>query len=451
MINKPRNSCSVAGASCTTVPDRCRICKNFGCLSGASLKYFFSSGSEIKCSCDGGDFVYLLRRIPLFAIIVFLAFFTSGQTLHAIHEAMADAYIAVSSFVAVTLFVFYFLGTYIKIDRDKMLDKYRHLHVPIASLIGVLPGCGGAIIVITQYVCGKTGFASVVAVLASTMGDAAFLLLAQEPKTALLVYLCSLVAGVVSGYAVEIIHGKDFLRQFPKEQTISDANQKKKDLIEILSPRKKMLKNILITAWILLIIPGFALGVGNVFQADTKAWFDSLNIGGEFSLVVMIGVAGALLCCFTWVIFGGEFSTISYHKSTAEYKSPNSKALLLQRVVADTSFVTVWVIVAFIAYELLVLWLGLDLKDLFDTWSFALPFIGVLIGFIPGCAPQILVTTAYLNGLVPLSVQLGNAISNDGDALFPAIAMAPKAAFVATIYTAVPALIISYGWLFLFE
>ena len=57
----------------------------------------------------------------------------------------------------------------------------------------------------------------------------------------------------------------------------------------------------------------------------------------------------------------------------------------------------------------------------------------------------------YLAGLIPLSAQIGNALSNDGDALFPAIAIAPRVAIVATLYSPVPALILAYGWLFLFE
>jgi hypothetical protein len=57
----------------------------------------------------------------------------------------------------------------------------------------------------------------------------------------------------------------------------------------------------------------------------------------------------------------------------------------------------------------------------------------------------------YLSGIVPLSAQIGNALSNDGDALFPAIAIAPKVAVVATLYSAVPAVILAYGWLFWME
>ena len=72
------------------------------------------------------------------------------------------------------------------------------------------------------------------------------------------------------------------------------------------------------------------------------------------------------------------------------------------------------------------------------------PLVGVLVGFIPGCGPQILLTTLYLSGAVPMSALLANAISNDGDALFPAIALTPKAAILATAYSAVPALLVGY-------
>jgi len=43
---------------------------------------------------------------------------------------------------------------------------------------------------------------------------------------------------------------------------------------------------------------------------------------------------------------------------------------------------------------------------------------------------------------------MGNAISNDGDALFPAIALNPKAALWATIYSTIPAVIMAYGFYF---
>ena len=68
-----------------------------------------------------------------------------------------------------------------------------------------------------------------------------------------------------------------------------------------------------------------------------------------------------------------------------------------------------------------------------------------LLGALPGCGPQIVVATFYLSGLLPVSVLAANAISNDGDALFPALALAPRAALAATVVTAIPALVVGYA------
>ncbi|MAQ80390.1 MAG: hypothetical protein CML71_00795 [Rhodobacterales bacterium] len=108
-----------------------------------------------------------------------------------------------------------------------------------------------------------------------------------------------------------------------------------------------------------------------------------------------------------------------------------------------------WVILAFLTFEYTIYGTGLDLANLFQSVAWLLPLLAVLIGLIPGCGPQILVTTMYINGLIPFSALLGNAISNDGDALFPALAISPKIAVVATLLSTIPALILSYCFYFL--
>ena len=86
----------------------------------------------------------------------------------------------------------------------------------------------------------------------------------------------------------------------------------------------------------------------------------------------------------------------------------------------------------------------MDLEVLAEAAWIFLPLLAVLVGFIPGCGPQVLVTTLYLNGIIPFAALIANSISNDGDALFPAIALTPKMAIIATLYSGIPALIISY-------
>ena len=118
------------------------------------------------------------------------------------------------------------------------------------------------------------------------------------------------------------------------------------------------------------------------------------------------------------------------------------------RTAEETSFVTIWVTVAFLLYEYSYAFFGLDLAVMAQAAWLYIPLLAVLIGFIPGCGPQILVTTLYLQGIVPFAGLIGNAIANDGDAMFPAIALTPKMAIIATLYSGIPALIISYYFLF---
>ncbi|MUV61503.1 putative manganese transporter, partial [Halobacterium sp. CBA1126] len=73
------------------------------------------------------------------------------------------------------------------------------------------------------------------------------------------------------------------------------------------------------------------------------------------------------------------------------------------------------------------------------------PVGGALLGLIPGCAPQIVLATAYAEGAVPFSALAANAISQDGDALFPLLAVDKTAAVVASLYTTLPALAVGVG------
>jgi len=124
-------------------------------------------------------------------------------------KAIADSYLQVSTFVAATFFLFYGVEKLLNIDATAALRKATVWQVPVAAALGAMPGCGGAIIVVTQYVSGRLSFGSVVAVLTATMGDAAFLLIAQEPLSGLALILLGFVIGTVSGLIVNFIHGRD--------------------------------------------------------------------------------------------------------------------------------------------------------------------------------------------------------------------------------------------------
>ncbi len=204
--------------------------------------------------------------------------------------------------------------------------------------------------------------------------------------------------------------------------------------------------------WLALIVPGRLYGGFIAFQADTEALFGTV-LGVETA--VWLGTAGAVVSLLLWgyvspspapqAEIGSPAGSIGW-ASTGSGRLGDAPA----RVVGDTCFVTVWVVFAYLIYELGVFYTGVDLATLFQVWAPLVPLMAIVVGFIPGCGPQVVVAAMYLNGLVPFSAEIGNAISNDGDALFPAIAMAPNAAAIATIYSAIPALIAAYGYYWLF-
>lgn len=345
--------------------------------------------------------------------------------------AVSEAYLQVSVFVAATLALFYGLERVLRLDTAALLARYHRWQVPVAALLGALPGCGGAIMVITQYIRGHIGFGSVVAVLTATMGDAAFLLLAQEPLTGLAMMALGLAVGILSGYVVETIHGPDFLRT-RRGDVAATATCHTGGL-----PGLRWL-------WVALLVPGLAIGILLAAQVDV----DALLSGLDTPFTLWLGLAGALLALlmWAWVPSRGYTSLVAGDIGAPPSAAGATGASTVARVIGDTNFVTVWVIAAFLAYELGVYYAGADPKVWFAVAAPLLPLMGVLVGLLPGCGPQIVVTTLYLSGVVPLSAQIGNAISNDGDALFPAIALAPRVAVVATLYSALPAVTIAYAY-----
>lgn len=163
-----------------------------------------------------------------------------------------------------------------------------------------------------------------------------------------------------------------------------------------------------------------------------------------------IEALGAIACFFLNTLWALNSRVSSYSNVTAE-DPPVVPTSWFTKVTLDTQFVTSWVVVAFIFFELATLNGSFNLQSWVSDWESAVVLLAVLIGLLPGCGPQILITSLYIQGVIPLSAQLANAFSNDGDALFPAIALAPKAAIVASIYSAVPAIISGYAFHIFFE
>ena len=353
------------------------------------------------------------RPRRLFVALVLLALAVAPSTLGELTRGlMADAYVQVSAFVAATLLLFYGAERLFRFDIGQALRGARGWQVPMAALLGATPGCGGAVVVVAAYSSGNVGFGAVVATLTATMGDAAFLLIATRPDAAIVVLPLSFAVGIVSGWIVDALAG-DKMAADPSQQC---------ELAPLVGKTRAR-----DYTYLALAIPGLAMGITQVAGGDLDAIFGPL--------VGWVGLAGTAVGLGIW-------ATSQLMAMTNSDDSP------VTRMAEETSFISVWVIGAYLAYDYLITFTGVDLESAFGAVAPLLPLIGILIGLVPGCGPQVLVTTLYVNGLIPFAALIGNAISNDGDALFPAIALNPKAAFWATIYSTIPALIVGYGFYF---
>jgi len=355
-----------------------------------------------------------LRPKRLFVALLLLAFaLVPGGFGELTRELMVDAYVQVSAFVAATLLLFYGSERVFRFNIGEALSKARGAQVPLAALMGATPGCGGAVVVVAAYSSGHVSFGAVVATLTATMGDAAFLLIATRPDVAAVVLPLSFTVGILSGWII------DTARLAPMTSGTVDAGH--------IVPRIGRLRARDL-AFLAVAVPGLIIGVTQLTGAEIGAVF------GEIPVAV-VGLTGTAIGIAIWAT--SQLTAMT-----------NSADPPVTRMAEETAFISVWVIGAYLAYDYLAAYGGLDLEAMFATVTPLLPLIGVVIGFVPGCGPQVLVTTLYINGLIPFSALLGNAISNDGDALFPAIAINPRAAVLATAYSAVPAMIMAYGFFF---
>ncbi|WP_353219069.1 putative manganese transporter [Salinisphaera sp. S4-8] len=354
-----------------------------------------------------------------------------------VRDTLAEAYLQVTVFVAATLIAIYALEQRFAFDLNTRMAEAGRGQVPIAACLGLLPGCGGAIIVVTQFVNGRIGFGALVAVLIATMGDAAFLLIAASPQTAGVVLGVSWLCAVAFGWAIDRLHGRDYLRPRPVASQAQGSC--------VVGPGRFGLT--IDRAWLGLLAAGVPLAVAIAFQQEPNAWFGGFAV---YEPVTWFGCGAAIAATALWASRIDEPRTRGVVRPPAAGRTdPVSVAsgplAWARQSRFDTTFVTVWVIAAFLLFELGIVATGIAPEAWFVAAAPVMPLVGVLVGFIPGCGPQILLTTLYLSGVVPLSGLLANAIANDGDALFPAIALAPKAAVMATLYSAIPALLVGYG------
>ncbi|AGB14850.1 Protein of unknown function (DUF2899) [Halovivax ruber XH-70] len=386
--------------------------------------------------------------------------------------SLRDGYVQVSVFVAVTVLAFGFVQYRTDGALLRAIEDNERLQPLIGGLLGLTPGCGGAIVVMPLYVRGSVSFGTVVATLGATAGDSAFVILALAPEAALYAYAIALVASVATGYLVDtaglgVTRVDAAVSRLAPGTTATDGGTVVNNRVgpnpthdyptcspthsheagpdrtsRILTP----LSHAAHVAWWIAAVGGLILGTIYLLRGGPEI---ALSVGVDFAgAFTVFGLVGGVLSLYLYAIgrhYVGEGEIARARDSFGSIYDTLTHAAM------ETSFVTVWVIVALAGYEYVVVLSGLDVAAVAATAGVLAPIGGVAVGLIPGCGPQILLAGVYAEGALPFSALAANAIAQDGDALFPLLAIDPKAAVVATIYNALPALVVGVALFFLWE
>lgn len=380
-----------------------------------------------------------------------------------------NAFIDVTVFVGVVLIIFGYINYKQAGKLVENIGKSKKTQPIIGALLGLTPGCGGAIFVMPLFPSGVVSFGTVVATLIATMGDSAFVLMSVMPKEYILVSILSFIVAVIVGYILDHFNiGQNLYEDIqvrlakdkkdkrahedldhPFGDSLAHVGHEEGDAIDLIlhhdikghqevdSLGYKFTHTLYPVYWIIIAI-GFVLAIIDLFQVDIDTFFIP-NLGTVLS-VIGIGLSVLMM------IMSKKFIQDDNHEE-AELKVMDFKETIVHNA-QETAFIASWVFVAYLVYEFFVLALGTGnyaagealITSFLSQTGLVAVLVGALIGIIPGCGPQIIFVTLYTRGLVPFSALLANAISQDGDALFPLIAIDKKSALWSTVYNTIAAL-----------
>jgi len=366
-------------------------------------------------------------------------------------QSAEGSFLEVGVFVGAMLLFFGYLNYMTAGGAIQAISKYRRFQVLMGAVLGVSPGCGGAIFVMPLYLRGSVTYGTVVATLISTMGDSSFVIISKMPKEALYIHLISFVVGIVSGYVVDALGlGRTLVRaektppQRPKQSghvTWPHIGHVAGDMVgQVLHPKGRQVAGTVgydITHrgygvyWLVTAV-GLLLGIILLCQQDIGHW-----VG--FNLNRAVGLLGAAIS-IVWLMAGRHGIADDTHAELEE-KLASLKQMLIHNA-QETAFVTFWVFIAYSSFALFMHFTQLDLAAVVAQAGVLPIFATACIGLIPGCGPQIVTVTLYTKGVIPFSALVAHTLSQDGDALFPILAMNPRAAIWLTVTSTVPAVVI---------
>lgn len=274
------------------------------------------------------------------------------------------------------------------------LGKSKWRQYLMAVVLGALPGCLGAYVLVSLFTHQSITLGAVVAGMIATSGDEMFVMLARIPQTAILMTLGLMVVGIGAAWLTDKIWPNAEAHPPPGDDGFSIHEEESCDCLEPETIRMQWKKpsfaRIVLTLSSLFFLALLVLGWVGPGEWNWKRWTFSLI--SLFVLFIVATVPDHFLESHLW-------------KHVAKIHVPR---------------IFLWTLGTLALLE--VIGKYVDIHTVISENQYLILLAAVLIGIIPESGPHLFFVGLFAEGLMPLSILMASSASQDGHGMLPLLA-----------------------------
>ena len=329
-------------------------------------------------------------------------------------EIIKDVFInslMITCFVVVIMLFIELINVFTQGNWSKWLGPKKGLQVLFASILGLIPGCFGGFAAVGMWTHGVISFGALTAAMIASVGDEAFIMLVQMPRTAFLLFGILFVISIIAGLLIDKF--KWGIQQPPQmEHHLVVHKHEVFEPAMLFKDWKKNLKTpsfsrMLLLSGVGLFIFGMLTGVfehhESVKEVETvgfgisslleESWFN-----GIFTVL-------AVIIFILFIFLDDHFLEEHLWKHIIKQHVPK---------------IFMWTFAALFLIHFLLTTVGMT-HWMAENQMWVL-VLAVIIGFIPESGPHMIFITLFLSGQIPFSILLANSITQDGHSTLPLLA-----------------------------
>ncbi len=310
------------------------------------------------------------------------------------------------------------------------LKKSSFGQIVLGALLGIIPGCIGGFAAVSLFTHGLFSFGALLAMTIATTGDEAFVLLAMNPGTALLVTTILFVLAIGCGCLVNrlvknvpvpfadghyTIHAHDHEHPLKRSKFWPDMV---KNIRHITFERALLLGGLLL--FIIAMLSGLlehshATGSGHIHEAGS----------GHGHHLHAHAEPGNILFGERWLnlIFAGV-SVLTFFLIASVDNHFLEEHLWGHVIKKHFPKIFCWTLGTLVVVHLLLHYAAIN------TWisdnRLLVLLAAILIGLIPESGPHLLFISLFATGTIPFSILLTNSFVQDGHTTLPLLAESPR-------------------------